>query len=84
MSALSVHHRALVTWLAVYPTITVASILLAPYTAHLPVYLRTLLLTALVVPVVAYGLVPLFSRALLAGRARRTDRYARYTRDAVM
>ncbi|WP_063774114.1 hypothetical protein [Streptacidiphilus rugosus] len=79
----SVHRRALITWLAVYPTITTAFFVLGPHTAHLPIPLRTLILTAVVVPVVVYLLVPLllkgnarldarFGAALSARRARRS------------
>lgn len=59
----SVHRRALITWLAVYPTITVVLGLLGPITAHLPLMLRTLILTAIVVPVAAYVLIPLLMKA---------------------
>jgi antibiotic biosynthesis monooxygenase (ABM) superfamily enzyme len=62
-AAPSVHRRALITWLAVYPTITVALGLLGPATAHLPLLLRTLILTAIVVPIAAYVLVPLLMKA---------------------
>jgi antibiotic biosynthesis monooxygenase (ABM) superfamily enzyme len=62
-AAPSVHRRALITWLAVYPTITLVLGLLGPATAHLPLPLRTLILTAFVVPTAAYGLVPLLTRA---------------------
>lgn len=59
----SVHRRALITWLAVYPTITLVLGLLGPATAHLPLPLRTLTLTAFVVPTAAYGLIPLLMKA---------------------
>lgn len=59
----SVHRRALITWIAVYPTITVVLGLLGPATAHLPLVLRTLILTAIVVPVAAYVLIPLLMKA---------------------
>ncbi|BAU83061.1 hypothetical protein SLA_2127 [Streptomyces laurentii] len=54
----SVHRRALLTWMAVYPAITVAFLILGPYTADLPLALRTLVMTAVVVPAVVYFLVP--------------------------
>ncbi|MFI9275089.1 hypothetical protein ACIGXM_30905 [Kitasatospora sp. NPDC052896] len=57
-----------------------ASLLLAPYTVHLPVLLRTLVLTVLVVPVVSYALVPLLTKA--HGAARR--RAGRHSRSAVV
>ncbi|MBD0691692.1 hypothetical protein [Streptomyces sp. CBMA123] len=62
-AAPSVHRRALLTWLAVYPTITTAFLLLGPYLGNLPLALRTLVMTALVVPVVVYALMPLLLKA---------------------
>ncbi|WP_458688957.1 hypothetical protein [Nocardia tengchongensis] len=59
----SVHRRALITWLAVYPTITVALALLGPEMGGLPVFLKTLVLTVIVVPVSAYLLVPMLMKA---------------------
>ncbi|MEC3920056.1 hypothetical protein [Nocardia sp. CDC160] len=59
----SVHRRALITWLAVYPTITIALALLGPEMGSLPVFVRTLILTAIVVPVSAYLLIPLLMKA---------------------
>ncbi|MFF2081381.1 hypothetical protein ACFVXG_42250 [Kitasatospora sp. NPDC058162] len=62
-AAPSVHRRALLTWLAVYPTITTAFLLLGPHLGSLPVPLRTLVMTAFVVPVVVYALMPLLLKA---------------------
>ncbi|MFD7848244.1 hypothetical protein ACFV4K_35660, partial [Nocardia sp. NPDC059764] len=59
----SVHRRALITWLAVYPTITLALALLGPEMGGLPVFVKTLILTVIVVPVSAYLLVPLLMKA---------------------
>ncbi|MFD7026949.1 hypothetical protein ACFWAR_02800 [Streptomyces sp. NPDC059917] len=59
----SAHRRALITWLAVYPTITLALGLLGPVMTDLPLPLRTLILTAVVVPVAAYALIPLLMKA---------------------
>ncbi|MGI5349532.1 hypothetical protein ACQEU8_15220 [Streptomyces sp. CA-250714] len=71
-AAPSVHRRALITWLAVYPTITVALGLLGPATATMPLPLRTLILTAVVVPVSAYVLIPaLFKANARLGALRR-------------
>ncbi|MEY9873990.1 antibiotic biosynthesis monooxygenase (ABM) superfamily enzyme [Streptacidiphilus sp. MAP12-33] len=79
-TAPSVHRRALITWLAVYPSITVAFLLLGPYTAHLPLALRTLVMTAIVVPAVVYVLVPILltanHKAAAAAGARRVRRGA--------
>lgn len=62
-AAPSVHRRALITWLAVYPTITVVLGLLGPATAPLPLALQTLILTVIVVPVAAYALIPVLMKA---------------------
>ncbi|WP_371649377.1 MULTISPECIES: hypothetical protein [unclassified Streptomyces] len=62
-AAPSIHRRAVITWLAVYPTITAVLGLLGPTTADLPLLLRTLILTAIVVPVAAYVLIPLLMKA---------------------
>ncbi|WP_063710951.1 hypothetical protein [Nocardia niigatensis] len=59
----SVHRRALITWLAVYPTITLALALLGPVMAGLPVFVRTLVLTVIVVPTSAYVLIPMLTKA---------------------
>lgn len=75
-AAPSVHRRALITWLAVYPTITLVLAALGPATAHLPLLLRTLILTGIAVPVVAYAVIPALLRAnaALAGRSRSRSR----------
>ncbi|BAJ29961.1 MULTISPECIES: hypothetical protein [Kitasatospora] len=71
-AAPSVHVRALVTWLAVYPAITLAQLLLGPSLAGLSVPLRVLVITAVVVPTVVYLLVPglLKARAALLRQRR--------------
>ncbi|WP_059012136.1 hypothetical protein [Streptomyces specialis] len=61
----SVHMRVFVTWLAVYPSITIVQMLLGPSIENLSVPVRVLIITGLVVPVVVYALVPV----LLKGRA---------------
>ncbi len=70
----SVHVRALLTWLAVYPTITLVMVALRPLVSPLPLAVQTLVLTAIVVPVAAYGLLPLLTRIAAAlprpGRAK--------------
>jgi antibiotic biosynthesis monooxygenase (ABM) superfamily enzyme len=66
----SVHVRAVITWLAIYPTVTLAMALLGDVTARLPLPVRTLILTVVVVPVAVYGVVP----ALVRLHARVTRR----------
>ncbi|WP_405494962.1 hypothetical protein [Nocardia sp. NBC_00511] len=70
----SMHRRALITWIAVYPTITIALALIGPATAQLPLLVRTFVLTAIVVPCVVYVLVPMLTRithAVSVGYRRR-------------
>ncbi|RAJ38644.1 hypothetical protein K353_04199 [Kitasatospora sp. SolWspMP-SS2h] len=67
----SVHVRALITWLAVYPAITLVQVLLGPSLAGLAVPLRVLVLTGLVVPAVVYLFVPVLLKARAALLRRR-------------
>jgi hypothetical protein len=71
----SAHRRALATWLAVYPAITVVLGGLGPHIGRLPLLVRTLVLTAIVVPAAVYVLVPALLRldAVLGRAARRAD-----------
>jgi hypothetical protein len=67
----SPHRRVLTTWLAVYPTITLALAVLGRLTGHLPLLLRTLALTAVVVvPIVGYAVLPALHRLDEAHRRR--------------
>lgn len=69
----SAHLRAIATWVAVYPTITVALAALGPAIADLPLPMQTLILTAVVVPPVSYLLMP----RLLAAAATVQSRMGR-------
>jgi antibiotic biosynthesis monooxygenase (ABM) superfamily enzyme len=56
---------AVVTWLAAFPTVTLILAAFKPLGLMTwPVPLRSLVLTAIMVPTVAFVLVPLLSRAL--------------------
>ena len=46
-------------WLVIYPSITLFLHFTGPALAHLPLYLRTLLLTLVLVPWVVFGGLPL-------------------------
>jgi antibiotic biosynthesis monooxygenase (ABM) superfamily enzyme len=62
---------AVVTWLAAYPTITLILASFRPLgLMTLPLPVRTLLLTLIMVPTVAFILVPLISRGLAKWLAR--------------
>ena len=55
---------AIVVWLAIYPTITLVLWLAGPSLASWPLTLRTLAITAVVVPLMVYLLMPAFQRLL--------------------
>ncbi|MEM1033486.1 MAG: hypothetical protein AAF928_13145 [Myxococcota bacterium] len=60
----SPHRQALVVWLCIYPTITLLLALFGPSLAALPLPLRTFVLTAVLVPLLTYVLVPRAHRVL--------------------
>ncbi|MUN35069.1 hypothetical protein [Actinomadura litoris] len=64
----SIHLRAVITWLAVYAMIMVTQVLLGPLLGALALPVRTLVVTAIVVPSVVYALVPVTLRVLAALR----------------
>ena len=64
----SVHVRALVTWCAIFPLVAIGMSIMSWTAAAWPPVLRALVLTALVVPLAVYVLVP----QLLRGHARLT------------
>jgi uncharacterized protein len=58
------HRMAVVVWLAIYPTITLLLALTGPLTDDWPLPLRTLLLTAIAVPLMVFVLLPRLQRGL--------------------
>lgn len=54
--------RALILWLAAFPTITLLLMILQPLLAGWPLAVRTLLLTAIMVPTLQFVLVPRLMR----------------------
>jgi antibiotic biosynthesis monooxygenase (ABM) superfamily enzyme len=57
------YKQAVITWLAVYPALTVTLAVLGPMMETWPLPLRTLLVTLLLVPIVVYVILPLLNRA---------------------
>jgi antibiotic biosynthesis monooxygenase (ABM) superfamily enzyme len=55
---------ALVIWLAIYPSITVILWLAGPQIASWPLALRTLAITAVLVPLMVFLLLPALQRLL--------------------
>ena len=68
----SVHVRAIITWLAIFPLVAIGLSVMASFATEWHPVLRALLLTALVVPTAVYVVVPrllaLYTR-LRAGRS---------------
>ncbi len=50
--------QALITWIAIYPLITIILWLFGDQLAQLPVPLRTLILTVILVPLMVFWAVP--------------------------
>lgn len=75
----SVHVRAFITWLAIFPLVSIGMLALGPLMDGWHPVLRALLLTLLVVPAAVYFVVPkLFAGygALMKRRAQRAARPA--------
>lgn len=58
------HKRAFIIWLAIFPLITITFYLFGDLLLLLPLVLRTFILTIVIVPVVFYIIVPLYTRLL--------------------
>lgn len=71
MTPPSTHIRALLTWIAIFPLVTLGSLALEPFTQHWPLPLRTLVLTLVVVPLAVYLVVPALMKARGAILRRR-------------
>ena len=68
------HQLALMSWLAVFPTLTVLNLVLGDWLRTLAPVPRTFILATVAVPIVIYGLMPQLHKArgrLLAVAARR-------------
>ena len=75
-SAPSVHIRAIITWLAIFPLVSIGMLLLGPLMESWHSVLRALLLTLLVVPAAVYFVVPRLFAAYGALARRRAQRAA--------
>jgi antibiotic biosynthesis monooxygenase (ABM) superfamily enzyme len=69
----SVHTRAVITWLAIFPLVAIGMTILAPLSESWHPALRALVLTLVVVPTAVYLVVP----KLLAGYGSLKRRQAR-------
>ena len=71
----SVHVRAFITWLAIFPLVAIGMIAIAPFSADWPAVLRAFVLTIVIVPLAVYLVVPQLLRgygSLKAASARRS------------
>lgn len=68
----SVHVRALITWIAIFPLVTIGYFALAPFASAWNPVLRSLVLSLGVVPIAVYLVVPQLMRAY--GKIRSTRR----------
>ncbi len=70
----SVHVRAVITWLAIFPLVSVGTVLLTPVADSWHPVLRALVLTAVVVPLAVYVVVPRLLGVHAALHRRRAER----------
>jgi antibiotic biosynthesis monooxygenase (ABM) superfamily enzyme len=73
----SVHVRAVITWLAIFPLVSIGMIALAPISVDWHPVLRAFVLTLIVVPLAVYLVVPQLMRTHTAIRAARAARATR-------
>ncbi len=62
----SIHIRALITWIAIFPLVTLGFFAIAPFASDWPAVLRAFVLSIVVVPVAVYLVVPQLMRAYVA------------------
>ena len=67
------HQLAAMIWVAVFPTLTLLNLVLAPWLADLTPVLRTFVLATLAVPIVIYGLMPRLHRVRVRLLSRRVS-----------
>jgi antibiotic biosynthesis monooxygenase (ABM) superfamily enzyme len=66
----SVHVRAVITWIAIFPLVTLGFFAIAPFAGDWNPILRALVLTLVVVPLAVYLVVPQLMRLYGKLRAR--------------
>ena len=68
----SVHVRALATWITIFPLVAIGMTVMAGFAGEWHPVLRALVLTAIVVPLAVYLIVPRLLGAYVRYRARRS------------
>ena len=69
----SVHVRALATWITIFPLVAIGMTVMAGFAGEWHPVLRALVLTAIVVPLAVYLIVPRLLGAYMKLRARRNS-----------
>jgi antibiotic biosynthesis monooxygenase (ABM) superfamily enzyme len=69
----SIHVRAVITWLAIFPLVAIGMILIGPVSESWHPVLRAFALTLVVVPLAVYVVVPRLLGAYTAMRRRRVQ-----------
>ena len=67
----SIHVRAFLTWLAIYPLVTIAFYTVVPLLGAFPPPIKVLGLTAVVIPTAVYLVMPNLFKAYFAIQRRR-------------
>lgn len=67
----SVHVRAVITWIAIFPLVTLGFFVMAPFAEGWNPILRAFVLSVIVVPLAVYLVVPWLMRIYGNLRARR-------------
>ena len=70
----SVHVRAVVTWIAIFPLVALGMLAIAPFAESWHPVLRAFVLTLVVVPLAVYLVVPRLLSGYVALRRRRAAR----------
>ena len=65
------HVRAILTWVAIFPLVAIGMTVMSPFTGDWHPVLRALVLTAIVVPIAVYLVVPRLIGLYVRGRMRR-------------
>ena len=56
--------NSVVTWLGLYPTIIIVSLLLKDWLICLNLYIRSFVLTVIIVPLMVYLIIPFFNNVI--------------------
>lgn len=79
----SVHVRAAITWIAIFPLVAIGMLAMAPFTEGWHPVLRALVLTLVVVPLAVYLVVPRLFALHGRLRARRAGRRGASTNPSI-